>query len=41
MGALEVLKDQYKAALRHAFLACVYCMWLRFQSNYVGWLKPK
>jgi hypothetical protein len=31
----------FKAALRHAFSACVYCMRLRFQSNYVGWLKPK
>jgi len=30
----------YKAALRRAFYACVYCMWLRFQRNYVGWLKP-
>jgi len=30
-----------KAALRHAFSACVYCMQLRFQRNYVGWLKPK
>jgi len=29
-----------KAALQHAFLVCVYCMRLRFQRNYVGWLKP-
>ncbi len=27
-----------KAALRRSFYACVYCMWLRFQRNYVGWL---
>jgi len=30
-----------KAALRRAFYACVYCMRLRFQGNYVGWLKPR
>jgi len=30
-----------KAALRRAFYAYVYCMWLHFQSNYVGWLKPR
>jgi hypothetical protein len=30
----------FKAALRHAFSACVYCMRLRFQRNFVGWLKP-
>ena len=28
-----------KAALRRAFYACVYCMWLHFQRNYVGWLE--
>ncbi len=30
-----------KAALRRAFYACVYCMHLRFQRNYLGWLKPR
>jgi hypothetical protein len=34
------LKCFVKAALRWAFYACVYCMQLRFQRNYVGWLKP-
>ncbi len=31
------LKKISKAALRRAFNACVYCMWLRFQSNYFVW----
>jgi len=31
----------YKAALGRAFYACVYCLLLRFQRNYVGWLKPR
>jgi len=38
-----------KAALRQSFSACVYCMQLRFQSNYLvrfqsnylDWLKPR
>jgi len=30
-----------KAALRRAFYACVYCMWLRFPSNFLGWPKPR
>jgi hypothetical protein len=30
-----------KAALRQSFSECVYCMQLRFQSNYLDWLKPK
>jgi len=29
------------AALQRAFHACVYCMWLRFQRNYVGWPKSR
>ncbi len=29
-----------KAGMRHAFSVCVYCMRLRFHSNYVGWLNP-
>ncbi len=28
-------------ALQHAFSVCVYCMQLRFQIIYVGWLKAK
>jgi len=30
-----------KVALQRAFYACVYCMQLRFQSNYLDWLKPR
>jgi len=30
-----------KAALRQPFSACVYCIHLRFQSNYLDWLKPR
>jgi hypothetical protein len=29
-----------KAALPHLFSACVYCMQLRFQSNYLGLSQP-
>jgi len=34
-------EEEGKAALCHAFSVCVYCMRLRFQNNYVGWLKSK
>jgi len=29
-----------KAELRQPFSTCVYCILLRFQRNYPGWLKP-
>jgi len=31
---------QLKAAFQNTFSACVYCIWLRFQRNYISWLKP-
>jgi len=34
------LQVDSKAELRRAFYACVYCIWWRFQRNYLGWLKP-
>ncbi len=38
----NILCDEcLKAALRRAFYACVYCMQLRFQRSYLGWLKPR
>ncbi len=37
----EPLLTLVKAALRRAFYACIYCMSLRFQRNYFGWLEPK
>ena len=33
--------ERRKAELRHAFSTCVYCICLRFLSNYVGLSQPK
>ncbi len=33
--------EQFKAALRQSFPACVYCMQLRFQINYLDWIKEE
>ncbi len=32
---------EIKAELQQTFSACVYCMLLRFQCNYLDWLKPR
>ncbi len=38
-GVINYLRS--KAALRQSFLACVYCMQLRFQSNYLGFSQSR
>jgi len=38
---LDIDSQLPKAALRHAFSACSYCMHLRFQRNYLGLSQPK
>ncbi len=35
-----VMKKKIKAVLRQSFSMCVYCMLLRFQSNYTGLSQP-
>jgi len=40
MLAIIIKLLQSKDELRQSFSTCVYCMLLRFQSNYLGWLMP-
>jgi len=45
LALLLTCRDRSESVFIYRYLSCVatsvYCMWLRFQRNYVGWLKSR